>query len=378
MPTASLHAQREPAYHKLFRLLHKKMIGYVYYGIPAYITIEQIMDEYTHASVSMMLQQEPITTESSHPKSFSEYCGQSALKQKLTLYTTTARDRGEPLDHTLLFGPPGLGKTTLANIIAHTMNVGITICSGPMMERAGDLVALLTNLSARDVLFIDEIHRMPIAVEEVLYNAMEHFRVDIIIGQGPGAKSVNLPINPFTLIGATTQSGALSAPLRSRFSIIERLDFYQEDELQAIIIHSMQKLGFTITPEAALRIAQASRGTPRIAKNLVRRVRDFAQHAGATIIELALTHDALAALGIDTRGLSAIDRAILSTININYDGGPVGLETLAAIVGEDSTTLEEMYEPYLIRMGYLERTPRGRCIPTRMRLALHGQSSIAP
>jgi len=298
-----------------------------------------------------------------HPKTFAEYKGQSELKHKLTIYTKAAALRQEPLDHLLIFGPPGLGKTTLAHIVAHEMSSNIIICSGPMMERSGDLVALLSNLNPRDILFIDEIHRMPMQVEEVLYNAMEHFRVDIIIGQGAGAKSVNLPLHPFTLIGATTKSGMISAPLRSRFGIVERIDFYPENELQEIIITAAEHLACTIDNAAALRVAQSSRGTPRIAKNILRRVRDIAQTSGETHISLEITEKTLTFLGIDIAGLCAIDRALLRAIAITYQGGPVGIETIAAMVGEDSATLETVYEPYLMRKGLLERTSRGRKIP---------------
>lgn len=301
-----------------------------------------------------------------HPKTFDEYLGQTALKTKLNLYAQAAKMRQEALDHTLLFGPPGLGKTTLAHIIAHVMGVGIKICSGPTLERTGDLVALLTSLEPRDVFFIDEIHRMPTNVEEVLYSAMEHFRVDIIIGQGAGAKSVNLPINPFTLVGATTKSGMLSAPLRSRFGINERLDFYTDEELQQIVLQSAKFLQLTISEPAALMIAKAARGTPRIAKKILRRVRDFAQVGNQSVADEAVTSEALKFLGIGTNGLTAVDDALLTTIMNKFGGGPVGLETLASIIGEDSMTIEEVYEPFLLRKGFLERTPRGRQIPHKM------------
>lgn len=313
---------------------------------------------------------------SGHPLTFADYCGQDDLKRKLIIYTQAALARQEPLDHTLLFGPPGLGKTTLSTIIARTLQANITICSGPMMERTGDLVALLTNLNPRDVLFIDEIHRMPSHVEEVLYNAMEHFRVDIIIGQGAGAKSVNLPLSPFTLIGATTKSGMLSAPLRSRFGIIERLDFYNTQDLQVILEHAAQKLGCPLLPEAAHVLARAARGTPRIAKNILRRVRDIAQSEGHSCIETPIAQKALHFLGIDSNGLCGIDHAILRAIAVTYGGGPVGLETIASMVGEDSATLEEVYEPYLMRQGLLERTPRGRKIPESAQARVLNQMTL--
>lgn len=296
------------------------------------------------------------------PKSFDDYLGQDILKQKLHLYTQAAKMRNEPLDHLLFFGPPGLGKTTISQIMAHVMNVNIRICSGPMMERKGDLVSILSSLDTRDILFIDEIHRMPIAVEEVLYSAMEQFRVDVIIGQGAGAKSINLPINPFTLIGATTQSGRISAPLRSRFGITERLDYYSYEDLQKIVTQSCQFLDLTITPEASLRIARSSRGTPRIAKKIVRRVRDYAQVHRKTIADDPLTRTALQFLGIDDDGLNMMDNLILRKMLENFNGGPVGLETLASLIGEDKMTIENVYEPFLLQEGYLEKTPRGRQI----------------
>lgn len=314
---------------------------------------------------------------STHPRTFSDYLGQAELKQKLELYTSAALLRNEPLDHLLLFGPPGLGKTTLATIIANTLKAQITICSGPMMERTGDLVAILTNLNPRDVLFIDEIHRMSTTVEEVLYNAMEHFRVDIIIGQGAGAKSVNLPISPFTLIGATTKSGMLSAPLRSRFGITERLNFYEDHELQAILQQTAHHFNMMLDDDAALLLAHAARGTPRIAKNIMRRVRDVAHVSATTHVTAAVARQALDFLGIDASGLCKIDHAILRAIADHYRGGPVGLETIASLIGEDSATLEEVYEPFLMRKGLLERTPRGRRIPPTAYAALyHGQSTL--
>lgn len=297
-----------------------------------------------------------------HPKTFEQYLGQKELKEKLHVYTTAARMRNEPLDHLLLFGPPGLGKTTLAQIMAHVMNANIKICSGPMLERTGDVVALLTALGARDILFIDEIHRIPTAVEEVLYSAMEHFKVDVIIGQGAGAQSITIPLSPFTLLGATTKAGMLSAPLRSRFGIIERLDFYHEDDLQAIILQSANFLGLQISTEAALSIATASRGTPRIAKRIVRRIRDFAQAFNKQPTD-AIVKQGIAFLSLDEEGLTPVDHMILTTLLSRFNGGPAGIETIASLVGEDAATLEEAYEPFLLRKGYLEKTSRGRQIP---------------
>ena len=303
--------------------------------------------------------------ESSHeyiPHSFDDYLGQEILKSKLKLYTQAAIMRNEPLDHLLLFGPPGLGKTTLSLIMAKVMNVGIKICSGPMMERTGDLVAILSGLSPKDILFIDEIHRMPAHVEEILYSAMEHFRVDVIIGQGAGAKSINLPIAPFTLVGATTQSGKISAPLRSRFGISERIDYYTEDELQQIVLQMARFLSMPIGEDAALAIAQAGRGTPRIVKKLVRRVRDFAQVHAIGLVDMQITRQALTFMGIDNDGLTIVDNLLLKKMIEVCGGEPVGVETLAALTGEDKETIEQVYEPYLMRKGYLEKTPRGRQI----------------
>lgn len=297
------------------------------------------------------------------PKTFDDYLGQKELKEKLHVFTQAAKMRKEPLDHLLLFGPPGVGKTTLSQIMAQVMEVGIKICSGPMMERTGDLVAILSSLQPRDILFIDEIHRMPAHVEEVLYNAMEHFRVDIIIGQGAGAKSINLPINTFTLVGATTKSGMISAPLRSRFGIIERIDFYSDQDLQEIILQSARFLNIEITRESALLIGSSARGTPRIAKKIMRRVRDFAQVRNQYCISHELVQEALNFLGIQEEGLTTVDLMLLQKMIENFNGGPVGLETIAALIGEDSETLEVVYEPFLLRKGYLEKTARGRQIP---------------
>jgi len=297
------------------------------------------------------------------PQSFDEYLGQKELKTKLKVYTQAAKMRNEQLDHMLLFGPPGLGKTTLSQIMAQVMNVGIKICSGPMMERTGDLVAILSGLEPKDILFIDEIHRMPATVEEILYSAMEHFRVDVIIGQGAGAKSINLPINPFTLIGATTKSGMISAPLRSRFGITERLDFYENKDLQQIILQSAAFLKIKISDQAALNIAKCSRGTPRIAKKLLRRVRDFAQVKNVELSNVEFVNESLSFLGIDSDGLCKVDNMILQKIVENFNGGPVGLETIASLIGEDKETIEAVYEPFLLRQGYLEKTSRGRQVP---------------
>lgn len=297
------------------------------------------------------------------PKTFDDYLGQTELKEKLRIYTQAAKMRGEPLDHLLLFGPPGLGKTTLSQIMAQVMGVGIKICSGPMLERTGDLVAILSGLEPRDILFIDEIHRMPMAVEEVLYSAMEQFRVDVIVGQGAGAKSINLPLHPFTLVGATTKSGMISAPLRSRFGITERIDFYKDEELKEIVLQNAKFLDLAITEDAALLIGSTARGTPRIAKKILRRVRDIAQVNNQPLADRALTEQALLFLGIDHEGLTTLDNLLLRKIVENFNGGPVGLETLASLVGEDKETIEMVNEPFLLRKGYLEKSPRGRQIP---------------
>jgi len=298
-----------------------------------------------------------------HPTSLDDYIGQTTLKEKLALYTQAARMRQEPLDHLLLFGPPGLGKTTLAHIMAQTMGVNIRLCTGPTLERAGDLVSIVSSLEPRDILFIDEIHRMPTTVEEILYGAMEHFRVDVVIGQGAGARAVSLPIHPFTLVGATTKSGKLSSPFRTRFGIIERLDFYTDTELADIVLQAALHLGITIPRECALLIGKRSRGTPRIAKKIVRRIRDFAQVTNNNTVDNTLVCNALFFLGIHEGGLTTIDILLLRTILGTFNGGPVGLETLASLIGEDAETIESVYEPFLLRMGYVEKTSRGRQIP---------------
>ena len=295
------------------------------------------------------------------PKTLDDYIGQDKVKENLKVYIEAAKMRGESLDHVLLYGPPGLGKTTLSNIIATEMGVNIRVTSGPAIEKQGDLAALLTNLSEGDVLFIDEIHRLSRSVEEILYPAMEDNALDIIIGKGPAARSIRIDLPRFTLIGATTRAGQLTPPLRDRFGVMLKLELYTPDELTTIVMRSAGILGFPITEDGAYEIASRSRGTPRIANRLIKRVRDFAQVSGQDKIDSRIANIALERLEIDGLGLDNTDRRMLETIIKFYDGGPVGLETVAATVGEEAITLEDVYEPYLMQIGFLSRTPRGRC-----------------
>lgn len=298
--------------------------------------------------------------QSLRPQSFDGFIGQRQLKDNLSVYIEAARKRGEPLDHCLFAGPPGLGKTTLATLVAKTIGSELFTISGPALDKKGDLAAVLTNLKPFDVLFIDEIHRVPIAVEEVLYSAMEDFKLDIILGQGPGARTMRIDLPRFTLIGATTRSGLLSTPLRDRFGIHFVLEFYQPTEIQEIIMHSANRLGVKLEKEGAEELAKRSRGTPRIANRLLRRVRDFADVHGKGVITQDIAQLALSNLHVDHRGLDSMDKRILLTIMEKFDGGPVGIDTLASAIGEEAQTLEDVYEPFLLQQGFIHRTPRGR------------------
>nr|VFK05862.1 MAG: Holliday junction DNA helicase subunit RuvB [Candidatus Kentron sp. LPFa] len=302
------------------------------------------------------------------PSRIDEYVGQSMVRTQMEVFIEAAKRRGEALDHVLIFGPPGLGKTTLAHVVSNELGANFRQTSGPVLERSGDLAALLTNLEPRDVLFIDEMHRLNPVVEEILYPAMEDFQLDIMIGEGPAARSIKLDLPPFTLVGATTRAGLLTSPLRDRFGIVQRLEFYNEEELTIIIERSAKILGITVMREGAKELARRSRGTPRIANRLLRRVRDYAEVKAGGRISLEVAQEALALLEVDTAGFDIMDRKLLLTILRKFDGGPVGLDNLAAAIGEERGTIEDVLEPYLIQQGFLQRTPRGRMATRSARL----------
>lgn len=324
------------------------------------------MQDQPDRTIEPALKEEDVNFELSvRPRTFEEFVGQDKLKDNLRIFIQAAKQRSESLDHVLFCGPPGLGKTTLAHIIASELQADIKVTSGPVLERPGDLAAILTNIGDGDVLFIDEIHRLPRMAEEILYPAMEDYQLDIIIGQGPGARSLKLNLPRFTLVGATTRTGLLTSPLRDRFGIINRLNFYRPGDLEKIILRSSGILKSEIKKDAASEIAARSRGTPRIANRLLRRIRDFAQVKGDGVIDIKITKEALNAMDVDRMGFDEMDRKLLLTIIEKYSGGPVGLETLASSIREEKDTIEDVYEPYLLQEGFLERTPRGR-VATRL------------
>lgn len=334
------------------------------------MAIERIVDTSSHVDDS---QEEQIEV-TLRPTSFADYIGQERLKKNLKLAIDAAKKRNEPIDHVLLYGPPGLGKTTMASVIANEMNTSIRITAGPAIERAGDLASILTNLQDGDVLFIDEIHRLSRTVEEVLYSAMEDFKLDIVIGKGPAARSVRLDLPKFTVIGATTRTGALAAPLRDRFGIIHRLEFYTHDEIGNIIRRAANILQSDIHDDSADMLSTRARLTPRIANRLLKRVRDYADVNGDGIIDVAITRQALELLEVDELGLDAADRQLLKSMIENYGDNPVGLTTIAALTGDETSTIEDFYEPYLLQIGFIERTPRGRRVTPKARQHLSGHA----
>ena len=335
------------------------------------MAIERIVDTATN-------QEDPVEQQieqSLRPTSFADYIGQERLKKNLSLAIQAAKKREEPVDHVLLYGPPGLGKTTMASVIANEMGAQLRVTAGPAIERAGDLASILTNLADGDILFIDEIHRLSRAVEEVLYSAMEDYKLDIVIGKGPAARSVRLDLPKFTVIGATTRTGSLAAPLRDRFGIVHRLEFYTPTEVSAIIERAATILGSSIRPESAAMLSTRARLTPRIANRLLKRVRDYADVNGDGIIDAVITRQALAMLEVDELGLDPADRHLLSQIMQNYGDNPVGLTTIAALTGDEATTIEDFYEPYLLQIGFIERTPRGRRVTPKAKAHLQKQAS---
>jgi len=328
--------------------------------VPLFSYIFVIMNEALDPQINNLSNEEKEFDRSLRPLSFSDFVGQESILENLKVFVEAANNREEALDHTLFHGPPGLGKTTLANVLAHELEVGIKITSGPVLDKPGDLAGLLTNLEPRDILFIDEIHRLSPIVEEYLYSAMEDYKIDIMIESGPNARTVNISLNPFTLVGATTRSGLLTAPMRARFGISNRLNYYSKDLLSSILERSAAILEISISKDAAIEIASRSRGTPRIANGLLRRIRDFAQIKGDGKIDLKITKYGLKALKVDNYGLDEMDNKILNTLIDKFKGGPVGITTLATAVSENGETIEEVYEPFLIQQGFILRTPRGR------------------